>query len=90
MTAEQQRQTWREQKRRQRVRKGLALAPLGEKGELPARPTREWLLRALGVQARKGNVMACRLLLEEYRRDGESDKKRSTSAIDELARRRNA
>jgi hypothetical protein len=56
---------------------------------LPEPPPRDDLLRALGVQAREGNVPAIRLLLEEYRRDGDSDEKpKQQSKIDELASRR--
>ena len=67
MSTEAQRQAWRERKRRQRIREGTALAPLGDGGGNP--PSREWLLDQLGAQARRGNVAACRVLLEEYRRD---------------------
>jgi hypothetical protein len=56
----------REAVRRHRVRKGLAIGPLDLD---PGRPSREDLLRALGVRAREGCVPAMRLLLEEYRRE---------------------
>jgi hypothetical protein len=55
---------------------------------LPEPPSKEFLLRALGVQAREGNVPAIRLLLEEYRRDSSDDVKREVDAIDELAGKR--
>jgi hypothetical protein len=42
------------------------------------------------MQAREGNVPAIRLLLEEYRRDGNSDDKPKRSKVDELAARRAA
>ena len=90
MTSDSQRRAWREQKRSQRIRNGGAVADLGElidAGDLPERPDRETLLRALGVRAREGSVPAMRLLLEEYRREGHGDEK-FDSAIDELARRR--
>lgn len=89
MTSEPQRRAWREQKRQQRIRKGAAIADLGaliDAGNRPDRPDRETLLRALGVRAREGSVAACRLLLEEYRRDG--DVRPPGSTIDELSRRR--
>jgi hypothetical protein len=95
MSSESERQRWREAKRRQRIRKGGAVADLGEllaAADLPERPSRDELLAALGVRAREGSVPAIRLLLEEYRREGEgvirSD--RTGSAIDELAARRSS
>jgi hypothetical protein len=54
---------------------------------LPEPPSREVLLKALGVQAVNGNVPAIRLLLEEYRRDENPDQE-TKSRIDELAARR--
>jgi hypothetical protein len=51
------------------------------------RPDREEILDLLGAQARAGHVPAMRLLLEEMRRDGESEEKPG-SVIDELAKRR--
>ncbi len=91
MTSDSQRRAWREQKRSQRIRKGGAVADLGElldaAGDLPERPDRETLLRALGVRAREGSVPAMRLLLEEYRREAQGERP-SGSTIDELAKRR--
>ena len=59
----------REAVRRYRIRKGLATGPLDLKTASPGRPSRDELLRALGVRAREGCVPAMRLLLKEYRRD---------------------
>ena len=90
MSSESERQRWRRQKRQQRIRQGGAVADLGElidAGNLPARPSREELLNALGVRARQGSVPAMRLLLEEYRREAQGERP-SGSTIDELARRR--
>jgi hypothetical protein len=85
----------RQSARKARRRAGSTLdslaADVKNAADLPEPPTREFLLRALGVQAVEGNVPAIRLLLEEYRRDGDSDTKASTrSVIDELAARRSA
>ena len=90
MTSDSQRRAWREQKRSQRIRKGGAVADLGElidAGGLPERPDCETLLKALGVRAREGSVPAMRLLLEEYRREAQGERP-SGSTIDELAKRR--
>jgi hypothetical protein len=94
---DKRRQAKRESARRRRAKDGTGLGPLaqppaqpqgaGEEG-LPDPPTRDEMLRALGVQAREGNVPAIRLLLEEYRRDGDSDEKPKRSFTDELAARR--
>jgi hypothetical protein len=96
---DKRRQAKRESARRRRAKDGTGLGPLaqppaqsqgtGEDAEgLPDPPTRDEMLRALGVQAREGNVPAIRLLLEEYRRDGDSDEKPKRSFTDELAARR--
>jgi hypothetical protein len=95
---EKRRQAKRESARRRRAKEGTGLGPLarppvrsadaGDGGALPDPPTRDEMLRALGVQARDGNVPAIRLLLEEYRRDGDSNQKPKRSFTDELAARR--
>jgi hypothetical protein len=88
---EQRRRATREAVRRHRERNGVAVSRLAEQVQdaagLPDPPSRDFLLRALGVQAMEGNVPAIRLLLEEYRRDGDSDEK-PKSFTDELAARR--
>jgi hypothetical protein len=55
--------------------------------ELPSVADRDEILIHLTKAARKGNVPAMRLLLEELRHDGESSKQ-ATSVIDELANKR--
>ena len=89
-----QRVAKREAQRRQRAKQGLTVESLVEAvrvaDSLPDPPSRELLLKALGVQALEGNVPAIRLLLEEYRRDGSSDDKPVSNPIDELAKRRAA
>jgi hypothetical protein len=81
--ASKHRKAARESKRRrQRMTSGDCRAALKE-----GRVDREEILDLLSVQARDGHVPAMRLLLEEYRRDGNSDEK-PRSAIDELAKRR--
>jgi hypothetical protein len=93
---DKRRQAKRESARRRRAKDGTGLGPLaqppaqpqGDAEGLPDPPTRDEMLRALGVQAREGNVPAIRLLLEEYRRDGDSDEKPKRSFTDELAARR--
>jgi hypothetical protein len=64
----------REAVRRHRVRRGLAIAPFTDEdaAAAPDPPSRDELLRVLGVQARAGNVAAIRLLLLEYRRQPEA------------------
>jgi hypothetical protein len=87
-----QRAANREAQRRHRAKQGLTVESLAEAvrdaDSLPDPPSREVLLKALGVQALEGNVPAIRLLLEEYRRDGDSDQKPAANPIDELAARR--
>jgi hypothetical protein len=89
---EKQRAANRVNKRRERARNGSTVDRLAgqvqDAAGLPDPPTRDFLLRALGVQALEGNVPAIRLLLEEYRRDGDTDTKPARGAIDELAGRR--
>jgi hypothetical protein len=89
---DKRREQTRARVRRHRARAAVGLDKLAEQvqeaGDLPEPPTREFLLRALGVQAMEGNVPAIRLLLEEYRRDGDTDEQPKRSAIDELAARR--
>jgi hypothetical protein len=88
---DKQRAATRDAVKRHRARKGAALDDLGkaiqEAQALPEPPSREVLLKALGVQAVNGNVPAIRLLLEEYRRDENPDQE-TKSRIDELAARR--
>ena len=87
---DQERAATRERVRRHRARKGTAIGRLvQDAAELPEPPDRDFLLRALGVQAREGNVAAIKLLLEEYRREG-SEKKSEPSIVDQLAARRYA
>ncbi len=49
---------------------------------------REELLRIATVQARRGNMTAVKLLLEELRRDGDDEERPARSVIDELRGRR--
>ena len=78
----------REAVQRHRARRGQALGQLAQDAlGLPEPPSRDYLLRALGVEARKGNTAAIRLLLEEYRRDG-NDNPAPVSFLDELRERR--
>jgi hypothetical protein len=79
---DRQRAAQRASARRARAAAGVGLAPLDLGDELPTLPSRDALLRALGVQARTGNAPAIRLLLEEYRRDPVSARR------DELTARR--
>jgi hypothetical protein len=87
-----QRAANREAQRRHRAKQGLTVESLVEAvrdaDSLPTPPSRDVLLRALGVQALEGNVPAIRLLLEEYRRDGDNEVPTSADPIDELAPRR--
>jgi hypothetical protein len=89
---DKQREAKRVSARRRRAAQRTGLDRLASEVQdaagLPEPPSRDFLLRALGVQAREGNVPAIRLLLEEYRRDGNEDAKPARSAIDELAARR--
>ena len=81
----------RERMRRLRARRGLALEPLVVEEGTPAPPSRDELLRVLGVQARTGNVAAIRLLLEEYRRrEGVEAEPSPVSFLEELRARRRA
>jgi hypothetical protein len=88
------RKATRERVRKHRAKTGATVDRLAEQvkdaADLPDPPSRDFLLRALGVQAMEGNVPAIRLLLEEYRRDGNEDTQQSRSVIDELAARRSA
>jgi hypothetical protein len=90
------REATRQRVKRHRVRQGATIDRLADQvkdaAELPEAPTREFLIRALGVQAREGNVPAIRLLLEEYRRDADPDaiKTDPLARFDELAARRSA
>jgi len=66
---DKRKQAKRDSARRRRARQaaaGAAALP----GRLPDPPTRDELLRLLGVQARLGHVQAIRALLEETRRAG--------------------
>lgn len=92
---DKQRAANRVNKRKERARRGMTVDRLVEDVQdaagLPEPPSREFLLKALGVQAREGNVPAIRLLLEEYRRDGnDSESKDPFAEFDELAARRSA
>jgi hypothetical protein len=84
----------RQSERKRRAARGEGLGDLAEHlqqlADLPEPPSKADLLKALGMQAREGNVPAIRLLLEEYRRDGNSDDKPKRSKVDELAARRAA
>jgi hypothetical protein len=66
----------REAVRRWRIRNGLALDRLADDTTASNPPSRDYLLWALGIQARQGNVVACRILLEEYRHDEADELKR--------------
>jgi hypothetical protein len=79
---------------RDRKRRARTLVAVSElEAELPDPPTRDDLLRVLGVLARRGHVTATRILLEEYRRDGQQPE-RDGGFFDELdairARKRGA
>jgi hypothetical protein len=78
-----------ERVREHRQRKTLEQlsADIQDLAALPEPPTRPELLKVLGMKARNGDSAAIRILLEEYRRDGDSDEG-TGSAVDELARRR--
>lgn len=82
----------RANQRKSRARRGMTLESLADAiqdvDSLPEPPSREVLLKALGVQALEGNVPAIRLLLEEYRRDGENATDAGKSFVDQLAERR--
>jgi hypothetical protein len=54
-----------------------------EAGELPEVASRDEVLRLLGVRAREGHIGACKVLLEELRRDAAAP--RGVSLRDELA-----
>ncbi len=85
----QQRAAKRASAKRARLERGATLDRLPEDaGGLPEPPSREFLLRALGVQAREGNVPAIRLLLEEHRRDAEREAPPADALDDLLERRR--
>jgi hypothetical protein len=79
---ERRRQADRDRKRRKRSL--VAVSDL--EGALPDPPSRDELLRILGVMARNGQVTAIRLLLDELRRDENTDE--PGGVIDELARKR--
>ena len=65
------------------------LQRIEDAGDLPEPPDRDLLIRVLGVQARNGHVPAIRLLLEELRRDDDSDSKATPlDTVDQLAERR--
>jgi hypothetical protein len=83
---DRQREANKMAKRNERLRKGAAIGRLAT-GALPEPPSRDELMRALGVQAMKGSVPAIRLLLEELRRD-EEPKPPVESVIARLAARR--
>jgi hypothetical protein len=87
---EKRRAQTRERVRKHRAKTGAGLARLPEAPRLPDPPSRDFLIRALGVQAMQGNVPAIRLLLEEYRRDGNEDTAPIRSKLDELAAKRAA
>ncbi len=85
-----QRAAKRASAKRARLERGLTVArlPDDDARSLPDPPSREFLLRALGAQAREGNVPAIRLLLEEHRRDAERQAPPSDALDDLLERRR--
>lgn len=92
---ERRRQQTREAVKRHSVKRGTTVARLAEQVQdaagLPDPPSREFLLKALGVQAMEGNVPAIRLLLEEYRRDASTEEAQDPFADfdgNELAQRR--
>ncbi len=83
-----QRAAKRASAKRARLERRATLDRLSEDVDgLPDPPSREFLLRALGVQAREGNVSAIRLLLEEHRRDAEREAP-PVDALDDLLERR--
>jgi hypothetical protein len=88
---ERQRTAKRESARRCQERKKAREAPDSPVLGLPAPPSRDELLRLLGVQARQGHVVAIRTLLDEYRRDHDQNKAEDAFAeFDELAAKRAA
>jgi hypothetical protein len=88
MPSEKRKAQNREAQRRLRSkRRAEVIEAVKQAGGLPERPDRETLLRLLGIQARNGHVTAIRLLLEEYRRDGDQTDE-AFSVLDELAARR--
>ena len=85
---DQQREAARESARRRR--QGGTIDALAERVKdaagLPDPPSREALLRVLGVLAMSGSVTAIRMLLEEYRRVPNT--RDSLAVVDDLAARR--
>lgn len=92
---DKRREVKRRSERQRRAARGEGLRDLREHlrraEDLPEPPSRDMLLRALGVQAMRGNVPAIRLLLEEYRREpfAKFDEIDGESVIDRLAREAN-
>jgi hypothetical protein len=75
---------------RKAAERGRARAKAAEEfaaaaADIPKTGDRAEVLALLMVSAKAGSVMACKILLEELRRDGEVP---PTDFIDELARRR--
>ena len=56
--------------------------------DVPKTGDRAEVLALLTVAAKLGSVTACRILLEELRRDGNEGSSREADFIDELAKRR--
>jgi hypothetical protein len=81
--ADERRVADRERKRTHRAAAKLALVRAFE--EAPEPPSRDTLLRVLGVRAREGHVPSIRLLLTEYRRDAAGGEA-TGSVIDGLAK----
>jgi hypothetical protein len=77
-----------------RKRQGGTVADIAERlkdnPDLPNPPSRDQILRVLGVQAMNGQVTAARILLEEYRRDGNSDSATENTSLAVVHRIRDA
>jgi hypothetical protein len=86
------RQASREAMRRKR--QGGSVEQIAEtlknRSDLPEPPSREDILKVLGVQAMNGHVTAARTLLEEYRRDGDNvtSDKSTLAVVHDIAARR--
>lgn len=86
---DKQRAAERESKRRSRAGSLAKLAEeVAEIADLPEPPTRDELLKLLGVLARDGQVTAIKTLLEEQRRDASDGNEAPLAGVDELAARR--
>ena len=84
-----QRKAARESARRRSGTVARLAERVKDEAELEELPDRDTLLRWLAAEAKTGHVPAIRLLLEELRRDDDSDTSETPlQVIDELAERR--